>query len=560
MNIKNPLKGINHFFYSFYLRARLFLPAQKSLTFSSVDQDGSFISKIYVINLDREVVRWSDLNKEFNKILDKSNKKLTEQVVRFSAINAREMPEDFNGEDVFPYYTLANQLYVDPQPKILPEKFDLDIPIKMSKAEIAVALSHINVIRLIAEGSNEYALVLEDDVYFESNFAKTLDAAWSEMIQADRSSPNFDILYLSFKEVMNGAKKTIISKNIFKPERGLWYFSGYVLSKKGAKKILSLLPTYGPIDLWINHQFEKLDVRAVHKSIIAQRLDFNSSNSYSILPILVKVGVIDNERASNFNELPNHWPVFSFGVSGSGTSSLGMALSMLGYRCCSDIDRLPNEDLNNLLDNSGEHKFNAYVNVGCLSQYIDILKKEYPQAKFIVTASDSKHFDEVTSNLIKDLGDMEYVILHSDEKNKWKVICEYLQCSPPISMYPDIEDIEPRQVIENTVKVKDNNSEVNLTHDISPWVLERKNLSGSGFLIKHNQNRIGKNLTRFSVNDSFQNINKKSWELRDDTFPGNLGLFRPQNVFHNNLGGLSLVVKEEQLGVRELVPPRFQVG
>nr|AIA93323.1 CAZy families GT25 protein [uncultured Ethanoligenens sp.] len=79
---------------------------------------------------------------------------------------------------------LADQLYVDPQPKILPDKFDLDVPIKMSNAEIAVALSHINVIRLIAEGPDEYALVLEDDVYFERDFAKTLDAAWFEMIQA----------------------------------------------------------------------------------------------------------------------------------------------------------------------------------------------------------------------------------------------------------------------------------------------------------------------------------------------------------------------------------------
>ncbi|WP_426507876.1 family 16 glycosylhydrolase [Serratia proteamaculans] len=551
MNIKNPLKGISHFFYSFYLRARLFLPAQKSLTFSSLDKDGSFISKVYVINLDREVVRWLDLNKEFNKILDKSNKKLTEQVVRFSAINAKEMSDDINGEEVFPYYTLADQLYVDPHPKILPGKFDLDVPIKMSKAEIAVALSHINVIKLIAEGSNEYALILEDDVYFESDFAKTLDAAWSEMTQADQSSPNFDILYLSFKEVMNGARKKLISKNIFKPERGLWYFSGYVLSKKGAKKILSLLPIYGPIDLWINHQFEKLDVRAVHKSIISQRLDFNSSNSYSILPTLVKVGVIDNEKASNFNELPNHWPVFSFGVSGSGISSLGMALSMLGYRCCSDIDRLPNEDLKKLLDNTGENKFNAYVNVGCLSKYIDILKKEYPQAKFIITVNDAKSIDKVTSNLFKDLSDVEYITLHSDENKKWKVICEYLQCAPPISIYPEIEDIEPREIIEDAVNIYGNRSEINLIHDISPWVLEKNVFSGSGFQIKNNQDRKENDLTRFSINDSFQSINNNYWELRDDTFPGNLGLFRPENVFNNSHSGLSLVVKEEQLGVRD---------
>ncbi|HDL7024097.1 TPA: family 16 glycosylhydrolase [Yersinia enterocolitica] len=551
MNIKKNLKGISRFFYSFYLRSRLFFPAQKSSTFNTLDQSGGVISRVYAINLERETVRWLDLNKELDEILDKSNKKLTGLLTRFSAINAKEMSDILNEEEVIPYYTLADQLYVDPQPKILPDKFDLDVPIKMSKAEIAVALSHINVIRLIAEGPDEYALVLEDDVYFERNFAKILDAAWLEMIQADGSSPNFDILYLSFKEVMNGAKKKVISKNIFKPERGLWYFSGYVLSKKGANRILSLLPTYGPIDLWINHQFDKLDVRAVYKSIIAQRLDFNSSNSYSILPTLVKVGIIDNEKASSFNELPKHWPVFSFGVSGSGISSLGMALSMLGYKCCSDIDRLPNADLKNLLDNSGGGKFNAYVNVSCLSKYIGLLKKEYPQAKFIVTTSDSKRIDEATSNTIEELSDADYVILHSGEKNKWKVICEYLQCPPPISAYPEIADIVPRQVIEITEKAQINNSEINMTHDISPWILERKNFSGNGFLMKYNPTRIEKDLTDFFINDSLQNINNNYWEVRDDTFPGNLGLFRPQNVILNDISGLGLVVKEEQLGVRE---------
>ncbi|EFC9840360.1 glycosyl hydrolase family protein [Escherichia coli] len=551
MNIKNNLKGISRFFYSFYLRSRLLLPAQKSSTFNTLNQNEGVISRIYAINLEREAIRWADLNKELGKILDKSNKKLTSQLTRFSAINAKEMSGILNEEEVIPYYTLADQLYVDPQPKILPDKFDLDVPIKMSKAEIAVALSHLNVIRLVAEGSDAYALVLEDDVYFERDFAKTLDAAWSEMIQADRSSPGFDILYLSFKEVMNGAKKKIISKSIFKPERGLWYFSGYVLSKKGANKILSLLPTYGPIDLWINHQFEKLDVRAVYKSIISQRLDFNSSNSYSILPTLVKIGIIDNEKASSFNELPNYWPVFAFGVSGSGISSLGMALSMLGYKCCSDIDRLPNADLKNLLSNSEQNEFNAYVNVGCLSKYIGILKKQYPKAKFIITTSESKEIEDVIFNIIEEIVDTDYVVLHSDEKNKWKVICEYLQCPPPISAYPEMADIIPRQIIDITSAAQINNSEINMIHDISPWILERKNFSGNGFFIKDNPKRIEKELADFFINDSLQNINNNYWEIRDDTFPGNLGLFRPQNVIQNDISGLGLVVKEEQLGVRE---------
>ena len=126
MNFNKHLKGINRFLYSFYLRSRLFFPAQKSSTFSTLDQRGEGISRIYAINLDREKVRWLDLNKELDKVRDKSNKKLTGQLTRFSAINAREMSGVLNEEEVIPYYTLADQLYVDPQPRILPDKFDLE--------------------------------------------------------------------------------------------------------------------------------------------------------------------------------------------------------------------------------------------------------------------------------------------------------------------------------------------------------------------------------------------------------------------------------------------------
>ena len=96
--------------------------------------------------------------------------------------------------------------------------------------------------------------MLEDDVRFERGFGRILDQAWREMEDADRANPGFDILYVSYGEVRHGAPKELVSTNVFRPERGLWYLSGYVLSKKGAQALLDLLPCCGPIDLWINHQ------------------------------------------------------------------------------------------------------------------------------------------------------------------------------------------------------------------------------------------------------------------------------------------------------------------
>ena len=159
----------------------------------------------------------------------------------------------------------------------------------------------------------------------------------------------FDVLYVSYLEVKHGAPKTFLSNNVFRPVRGLWNLAGYVLSREGAEKLLRLLPCRGPIDLWINHQFKVLDVRATKRPLISQRRDANSTNSYSILPTLTSIGAITSEGASLFNIRPTEHPVFAFGPEGSGHSSLAMALSMLGYRCCSDLQELPASELERLL-------------------------------------------------------------------------------------------------------------------------------------------------------------------------------------------------------------------
>jgi beta-glucanase (GH16 family) len=57
---------------------------------------------------------------------------------------------------------------------------------------------------------------------------------------------------------------------------------------------------------------------------------------------------------------------------------------------------------------------------------------------------------------------------------------------------------------------------------------------------------------RVCFEDDLAQIQSARWLLRNDTFPGNLGLFRPANVTSAASGGLSLAVIEEPLGVRNL--------
>jgi beta-glucanase (GH16 family) len=57
---------------------------------------------------------------------------------------------------------------------------------------------------------------------------------------------------------------------------------------------------------------------------------------------------------------------------------------------------------------------------------------------------------------------------------------------------------------------------------------------------------------RACFEDDLAQIQSARWLLRNDTFPGNLGLFRPANVTPAPGGGLSLTVVEQSLGVRNL--------
>jgi hypothetical protein len=95
--------------------------------------------------------------------------------------------------------------------------------------------------------------------------------------------------------------------------------------------------------------------------------------------------------------------VFAFGQNCSGLSSLAMALSMLGYRCCSDLQTLPDTELDMLLSGRGNRVFDAYVNILILANKAKIIRNLYPHAKFIITSSINGIFDEISLRIINDL-------------------------------------------------------------------------------------------------------------------------------------------------------------
>ena len=552
MNQSKPLHGVSRFVHFWFLKCRTHLPRQQCLAFvSPSDAQQSGIGPILVINLDRQPQRWANALRELSRILDASGKPLSDRALRYTACDGQSDAEQLvHGDDIEPFYTLGDQLFVEPQPHAVPDAFDLTRPIRMSREEIAVARSHIGVWKTIARSTAHYALVLEDDIWVERGFGRVVDQAWREMEDADRTAPAFDVLYVSYNEVRYGAPKELVSKNVFRPERGLWYLSGYVLSKKGAQALLELLPSRGPIDLWINHKFREMDVRALRRSVINQRLDTPSTNSHSILPSLTRIGVLDEGDTALFHQRPIHSPVFAFGVPGSGLSSLAMALSMLGYRCCSDLERIPECEFESLIAGRGRCVFNAYVNIASLRPNVRGLMLRYPRAKFIVIDNVKGRLNRHNDEMLDTLKGADVVRLHGEDARTWRALCEFLRLPPPVAPYPAVRDIGQRRLRRTEVTTRTTNPAKRLRHDRSPWVAERHaGWAGVNTSASEPPEPLA---SRVVFEDDLADVQPTRWLLRNDTFPGNLGLFRPANVTAQSGGGLSLAVLQESVGVRHL--------
>lgn len=528
------------------------------------------IQQIYVINLDRQRHRFDRMRRELSRLRDRSGLPLIKMTRRFSAVDARYIQTDPHQTEVLPQYSVEDQFHVDPYPGIDANLLRTSEKISMTRQEVGVALSHIAVWKQFVESGLSYCLVLEDDVYFRGAFPGDLDNAWKDALERRQSDAAFDLLYVSFKEVRHGAERVSISRFISKPIRGLWYFSGYILSAKGAKRLLQLLPVCGPVDLWINHQFALLDVISTTESLIEQRDDSTSGNSYSILPILSRLGILESDTPQVFKAHRLRKPIFVFGAANSDLADLTMALSMLGYRCCPSIARLPNTEHAALFCRQARRVFDAYAGIASFGAE-DFLKlaKLYPTARFIFTdcgfecsimtseASSSVDARETATECICPLFCLEIwrrlmekhpsrlLTLRKTDTDKWETLSNFLDCEYPTDLYPSSEGLRSAPLeLESDVYLEKNDRGF-LVGDSYPWIAPRKNWTGI---------RVREDIVVYKpvlAMHFFEPVDLRHWMLRDDTFPGNLSVFKPDNleVLEGGVGRLNL--RAEQMQMRE---------
>jgi hypothetical protein len=122
-----------------------------------------------------------------------------------------------------------------------------------------------------------------------------------------------------------------------------------------------------------------------------------------------------------------------------------------------------------------------------------------------------------------------------------------LQCAD--HAYPSVPDIGMQRVTDERRPAPHVSRFKQMKHDASPWIIAPsatfKGISATrppGLPVQG----------RMVFEDTFTSIDQAKWIVRNDTFPGNLALFRPSNVSLEPSGGLSLAVRSEDLGVRGL--------
>ena len=452
--------------------------------------------------------------RELDLVRDREGNSLQSLVRRVPAVDARDAKQTASTADVDPLYSLRAQLTVAPDER-LARAFDLDLPIRMTAQEVAVARSHIETWKSVARGYHERVLVLEDDFYLRNGACAQIDRAFRDLIEAD---PDFDLLYVSYREVDGGAEARSLGPALKRPARGLWYLSGYVLSRKGAERLLRLMPVVGPVDLWINLQFSELAVYATSRSLIEQRRDGPSDNAYSVLPLLSRAGIVDSGIATKGVDRPEHEPFLVLDHPGT-VHSTTMAFSILGVTC-----RL-GPPFNQA---DGDRTVGAYVctpnDLGAVQRF---LSKE-PAIRLVSrdagTAKVTRAMGEGPQGWPQDLLSGATSIGRPDQE--WKPLMDFLGLEHPGVPFPDGAFPDQRLFHQGLLGPTSN---ALAPFDDSPWIERGTKTSGAerSFACYPVPSWIGHSVA------PLRNALGSHWHSLRETFPGNLALFDPGGVTVN---------------------------
>lgn len=439
------------------------LPRSRITAFGAGDDR---IGTIFLINLDRQPLRLKRSLRELDRFSTREGTPFRSITRRIRAIDARDGRAVAATADVDPIYRVGDQLHVQPDAR-LANCFAPEQAILMTRQEIAVARSHIEVWKAVASGRAGFSLILEDDVYFAFGAAKAIAQGWEEALRRHGSSGGPHLLYLSYEDAGGTAERAEVSSLLFRPVRGLWFLSGYVLSREGAEALLRAMPVVGPVDMWMNFRLAEIGALALASPAILQRADGESANSYSVLPYLARAGIVDVGSGPVAVTRQHVGPVLAWSARGE-REGLAMALSMLGLRVLvfkGYEEALSEEALLRLWT-----EFDAIVDAPLTPQALHAAL-DRADARFLLEADapERREFERlIPSCAVLCPG-------NGEDRERWRTLCELLALEMPVDAFP-IGPTREQEVFRDSRRRGEHASSSRPSFrlnpmDSSPWIL-----------------------------------------------------------------------------------------
>ena len=137
----------------------------------------------------------------------------------------------------------------------------------LSNGEKGCYASHIRAWKILLESDAEKIVVLEDDISLNDEFIKILDAI-------DKSDQEWDMIKLIGRErneKIKSSENLLGTQNLIRYNKIPSCTTGYVLSRSGAKKLISSRIPFGrPIDIDLRFFWENdLKILGVHPAAIS---------------------------------------------------------------------------------------------------------------------------------------------------------------------------------------------------------------------------------------------------------------------------------------------------
>ena len=148
------------------------------------------------------------------------------------------------------------------------------------------------------------------------------------------------------------------------------------------------------------------------------------------------------------------------------------------------------------------------------------------------------------AQLVKDLQrhSVKYLIVSAGERDSWANLCDFLECEPPVGAYPSIADQRRRRLdMREDRDRRDRVKSKRRKFDSAPWIIERLGEWQGVPTVRAHACCAGSQQGKEILTEEC-GFRSEHWTCRDDTFPSNLVLFRPQNfrIEDDNCGVLTL--------------------